>query len=92
MAAGVMQYPAKKFLAALTIGRGIRFFAVALLGKIYGTAIVEWFGRYYKPILYIFIALGVLGGIGALLYFKWYRPKHQPKNKKKSPVKKTEAA
>jgi len=77
MAAGVMQYPRKHFLTALTVGRSVRFFLVAYLGKLYGTAIVGWLGRYYKPFLYVLIALGVLGGIGALLYFKWYRPKHQ---------------
>lgn len=77
MAAGIMQYPRKHFLTALTLGRGIRFFIIAYLGKLYGTAIVGWLGRYYKPFLYVLIALGVLGGIGTLLYFKWYRPKHR---------------
>lgn len=84
MAAGVMQYPKKKFLAALTLGRGIRFFAIALLGKIYGTAIVGWLSRYYKPFLYALIALGVLGGIGALVYFKWYRPRHKQNRKEQA--------
>lgn len=79
MAAGVMQYPKKKFLAALTLGRAVRFFGIALLGKIYGTAILGWLSRYYKPFLYALIALGVLGGIGALIYFKWYRPRHNKK-------------
>lgn len=79
MAAGVMQYPRKHFLTALTLGRGVRFFIVAYLGRLYGTAIVGWLGRYYKPFLYALIGLGVLGGIAALVYFKWYRPKHQGK-------------
>jgi len=77
MAAGVMQYPPRKFLSALAIGRGIRFFALAFLGHIYGTAIVGWFSRYYKPFLYALIALAVVGSIGALVYFKWYRPRHK---------------
>jgi membrane protein YqaA with SNARE-associated domain len=77
MAAGILQYSRKKFLAALAIGRGIRFMAVAYLGRVYGTAILGWLGRYYKPFLYTLIGLGVLGGIGAFVYFKWYRPKHQ---------------
>lgn len=76
MAAGIMQYPRKRFLAAITMGRAIRFFVVAYLGKLYGTAIVGWLGRYYRPFLYILIGLGVLGGIGALVYFKWYRSWH----------------
>ena len=77
MSAGIMQYSRKKFLAALGIGRGIRFLVLAFLGKLYGTAIASWLGRYYKPFLYVLIALGVAGGIGALAYFKWYRPSHE---------------
>lgn len=77
MAAGVMQYPPKKFLSALGIGRGIRFFALAFLGHIYGTEIVGWFSRYYKPFLYALIGLGVAGSMAALVYFKWYRPRHK---------------
>jgi membrane protein YqaA with SNARE-associated domain len=84
MAAGVMQYPKKKFIAALATGRAVRFFAIALLGRTYGTAIVGWLGRYYKPFLYVLIALGVLGGLGALAYFKWYRPRHQPDAKERA--------
>jgi membrane protein YqaA with SNARE-associated domain len=77
MAAGVMQYSRKNFLLSLTLGRAVRFFLIAYLGKLYGTAIVGWLGHYYKPFLYVLIALGVLAGIGVLLYFKWYRPKHR---------------
>jgi membrane protein YqaA with SNARE-associated domain len=80
MAAGVLQDPPKKFLSALGIGRAIRFFAIAFLGHIYGTAIVSWFSRYYKPFLYALIALGVAGVIAALVYFKWYRPRHKTDN------------
>lgn len=92
MAAGVMQYSRKKFLGALALGRGIRFFAVAFLGKIYGTAIVGWFARYYKTFFYVTIAAGVAGGVCAFLYFKWYRPKHQPKDKQDRPTKVKKAA
>lgn len=84
MAAGVMQYPKKQFLMALTAGRAVRFFAIAFLGKTYGTAIIGWLSRYYKPFLYALIAAGVLGGIGALVYFKWYRPRHQKDNKQQA--------
>jgi len=76
-APGVLQYSRNRFLTALTLGRGIRFFAVAFLARLYGTAIVGWLGRYYKPFLHVLIALGVLGGIGVLVYVKWYRPRYQ---------------
>ena len=77
MAAGVLQYPRKKFLAALTTGRGARFFTVAYIGHRYGQSILGFFSQYYKPVLYSLIGLGVAAGIGVLVYFKWYRPRHQ---------------
>jgi len=82
MAAGIMQYEPRKFLTALTLGRGIRFFLLAFLGRLYGTAIVHWLNRYYQPFLYALIALGILGGMAAVVYFKWYRPKHQPETRR----------
>lgn len=75
MAAGALQYPKKKFVTALATGRGVRFFAAAYVGHIYGKAIINFLSQYYKPVLYSLIALGVAGGVGALVYFKWYRPK-----------------
>jgi membrane protein DedA with SNARE-associated domain len=77
MAAGIMQYAPRKFLTALALGRGIRFFSLAFLGRLYGTAIVHWLNRSYQPFLYALIALGILGGATALVYFKWYRPQRQ---------------
>jgi membrane protein YqaA with SNARE-associated domain len=74
MAAGIMQYPRKKFLSALTAGRGVRFFAVAYFGRIYGQQMIGFISRHYRPMLYILIALAVTAGIGTLVYFKWYRP------------------
>ena len=75
MAAGVLQYPKKKFLAALAAGRGARFMAVAFVGHLYGKAIIGFFSQYRQALLYIVIALAVAGGIGALVFFKWYLPR-----------------
>jgi membrane protein YqaA with SNARE-associated domain len=83
MAAGVLQYPRKKFLAALSAGRGARYFAVAWVGHTYGDAIIGWLSQYYKPVLYGLIGLAVLGAIAALVYFKWYRPKVQRQEKQR---------
>jgi len=77
MAAGILQYPRKKFLSALTAGRALRFFAVAYLGKIYGRQMIGFFSRHYRSTMWVLIALAVMAGIGALIYFKWYRPKAQ---------------
>jgi membrane protein YqaA with SNARE-associated domain len=83
LAAGVLQYPRKKFIAALAIGRGVRFFGIAYLGHVYGKAIIAWLSHCYKPILYTLIALAALGGIAALIYFGWYRPKRQRDERKR---------
>lgn len=77
MAAGVLQYPRKKFLSALTTGRAARFVVVAFLGRTYGKTIISTLGVYYKPVLYSLVGLASLGGVAALAYFKWYRPKRQ---------------
>jgi membrane protein YqaA with SNARE-associated domain len=77
MAAGIMQYPRKEFLPALTVGRGVRFFLVAYLGRSYGQQMIGFFSRHYRPTMYALIVLAVMAGIGALVYFKWYRPKVQ---------------
>jgi len=77
MAAGVLQYAPRSFLAALSLGRAIRFFLLAFLANLYGTAIVGWLDRYYKPLLYGLISLAVAAVIATLLYFKWYRPRHR---------------
>ena len=45
MAAGIMQYPRKKFLSALTAGRAVRYFAVAYLGRVYGRRMIGFFSR-----------------------------------------------
>ena|SRR5437868_6300742 len=83
MAAGVLQYPRKKFLSALAAGRGARFFAVAFVAHIYGDKIIGFFSKYYQPVLYALIALAVAGGVAALLYFKWYRPKIRRQQKQR---------
>jgi membrane protein YqaA with SNARE-associated domain len=77
MAAGVMQYPRKKFLSALLAGRAARFFAVAFLGRVYGQQMISFFTRHYRTLLYVLISVVVIAGIGALVYFTWYRPSQQ---------------
>jgi membrane protein YqaA with SNARE-associated domain len=79
LAAGGLQYPRKKFLAALVLGRSIRYFLVAGLGSLYGRQIVGFFNRYYKPALFILIGLAVAGGVFAFLeYLRMRRHQSQP--------------
>jgi membrane protein YqaA with SNARE-associated domain len=77
IAAGALHYPKKNFIAALATGRAIRYFGLAYLADLYGKQIVRWGSRYYAPIFWSLIALAVLGGVAALLYFLWYRPRRQ---------------
>ena len=70
LAAGAMQYPTRKFLAALAVGRGIRFTILAYLGAYYGRHIVKLFATYYWPILIVLVVFSALGGLLALVEYR----------------------
>jgi len=78
LAAGAMQFSRKRFLAALAVGRGIRFTVLSLLGAIYGTHIVRFFAKYYQPALLILIAVAVIAGLIALSQYLRYRAAAKP--------------
>ncbi|MBI3474640.1 MAG: VTT domain-containing protein [Acidobacteria bacterium] len=69
LAAGAMQYPTRKFLSALAVGRGIRFTILGYLGAHYGTHIVRFFAKYYWPVLIVLIASAVLGALLGLYQY-----------------------
>ncbi len=73
LAAGAMQYSRRKFVAALALGRGIRFLIVAGLGAIYGRHIVRFFSQYYRPALFTLIGLAVIAGILSLVQYYRYK-------------------
>jgi membrane protein YqaA with SNARE-associated domain len=81
MAAGAMQYPFKKFLAALTLGRAIRYALIGYFASIYGHRILRVASHYYKPMLIGVIVLSVGGGIFAL--YQWRRHKGESAKPKK---------
>jgi membrane protein YqaA with SNARE-associated domain len=76
VAAGVLQYSRKKFLGALTIGRGIRFSILGGLGSVYGRHIISFFSRYYKTTVITLISLAVLGSIVTMVQFLRSRKGH----------------
>jgi membrane protein YqaA with SNARE-associated domain len=80
IAAGAMHYPRRNFLGALALGRGVRYTLAAYLASIYGRHILRWLGHYYEPLLYVLIALAVVGGLAGL-YF-WWRYWRQNKNQR----------
>src|SRR5271155_5428618 len=75
LAAGAMQYSQKKFLAALVLGRGLRYFIESYLGFHYGRHILRFFSQYYKPALAILIGLAVIGTILTVIQYLRYKKK-----------------
>lgn len=70
LTAGALKYSRKKFIAALTLGRGVRYTVVAYLGRLYGGWILNEASKYYRPLLIILIGIGVAAGIVALFYYR----------------------
>lgn len=79
LAAGALQYPRRKFLGALALGRGMRFTVVAGLGALYGPQIVQFFQRYYRPALLTLIGLAILGSGIAIYQYLRFRKKRKAK-------------
>ena len=75
IAAGAMQYSPKKFLGALTLGRGVRYSIAAGLGYHYGNHILRFFSRYAKPAMAILIGLAVIGAVLSLIQYLRYKSK-----------------
>jgi membrane protein YqaA with SNARE-associated domain len=69
VAAGALQYSRRKFLAALALGRGVRYTVLAMLGFFYGHQILNFFSQYYRPAVGILIGLAVIGGVLSLLQY-----------------------
>jgi membrane protein YqaA with SNARE-associated domain len=79
LAAGAMQYPPKKFLPALALGRGIRYFVAAALGFKYGRHILRFFSQYYKPAVGILVGLACIGAAVSLIqYLRWRNASSAP--------------
>src|SRR5580658_2093243 len=85
LAAGAMQYPTRKFLTALAVGRGIRFTILAYLGYHYGRNIVKFFALYYWPVLIGLIAFSVLGALYGLFEYKRRQKREVPKARQPRP-------
>ena len=69
LAAGAMQYPAKKFLIALTLGRISRYLILAYLAARYGRHIIAFIAEHGHPVAVAIILL--LISSAAVLYYFW---------------------
>ena len=70
IAAGAMQYSLSKFLAAMTVGRFVRYTILAYLAATYGRHILALFSRHAYTTLFVAVGLGVAVVIIVLLVRK----------------------
>ena len=73
LAAGALQYSKKKFVAALGLGRAVRYTLVAGVGSLYAKQITGFFSRYYKPAVLTLVGLAVLGSLLTLIEYYRHR-------------------
>ncbi len=76
--AGAMKYSVRRFLAALTSGRLLRFGLLGWITSRYGRHIFHFLTKYYKPAVIALLALAIVGGVFAL------RSWRQARGRKKS--------
>src|ERR1019366_1529409 len=68
-AAGALQYPVRKFLAALTLGRISRYMILAYLAARYGRRIIAFIAVHGHPVIVAIIV--VLIAIAAAVFYFW---------------------
>jgi membrane protein YqaA with SNARE-associated domain len=76
LAASALQYPPKKFIAALALGRSVRYFLVAGLGSLYARQITAFFSRYYLHAVLVLAGLAAIGSFLALSEYLRTRKKN----------------
>lgn len=73
IAAGAMQYPAKKFLAALAIGRIVRYTILGYLGARYGREIIRFFRTIGHPMALTTIGALAAVAIAVFIFWQWFK-------------------
>src|ERR1700722_7627909 len=68
LAAGAMQYPARKFLAALTFARISRYMVLAYLASRYGRQIIAFIAEHGHPGVVAFLFALILA---AVVFYFW---------------------
>jgi membrane protein YqaA with SNARE-associated domain len=69
-AAGAMQYPAKKFLAALALGRLVRYSALAYLSARYGRQIIAFIEEHGHPAILTILGVVLVAACVAFLFLR----------------------
>ncbi len=70
-AAGAMQYPVRKFLAALTLGRIARYMILAYLAALYGRRIIAFIAQHGHPVVLAVIVGLLLISTSVVIFFFW---------------------
>jgi len=70
IAAGAMQYPLRKFLAALAVGRIVRYIILAYLSARYGRKIIGFIAKHGHPAA---LTVACVAIVAALVAFFWWR-------------------
>jgi membrane protein YqaA with SNARE-associated domain len=81
LAAGAMQYPARKFLVALTLGRISRYMVLGYLAARYGRQIIAFIAKHGHPVVVGVVLL--LIAVAALGYYFWSGGKRTKRKLKK---------
>lgn len=72
-AAGALNYPVAKYVAALGIARTIRFAIVAYLSSVYGRHFLTLLGAVEGNFMMVLIGLAAIASAGGLGYYLWRR-------------------
>jgi membrane protein DedA with SNARE-associated domain len=80
LVAGAMQYPAKKFVAALAAGRMARYTILAVLAGVYGRTILVFLAEHTYWFLGVTLALAIAAVVGYLLFRNHKERNHPEKN------------
>lgn len=78
-AAGAMQYPTKKFLAALSLGRFVRYTVLAYLSARYGRQIIAFIEAHGHPALLTVLGLVLL--VGCVVFLFVFRKRKKTRNR-----------
>ena len=69
LAAGALQYPTRKFLAALTLGRIFRYLLLGYLAARYGRQIIAFFKIHAHPVM-VSLIIALLAIATVVTYFR----------------------
>jgi membrane protein YqaA with SNARE-associated domain len=83
LAAGATKYPAQRFLAAIALGRTVRYGILAYLATIYGRQIITLLQQHGLKLVLIYASL--LAALSAFAVVKYYRFKGAKPSKRPAP-------